>query len=228
MLRYMPFKAKDVPPEIPESDGRSFSVVVQGEQWDRQPNEGETAYRKFVYFRDMGPARTLADFVKQVGLDYHYCRTLSARNHWYARAEAWDRFNDTIHAVKMADERKRVVVKHLDIAEQFLDKVAARLAHIDVKKLNPDQLVRWADVATKMQRMALGFNDDGQQPGHPSVVVNLQANDHSQTLNVTERTMERMQVFRTLAKAHKAVQKGSEADIIDADPPDTDANSPAA
>ena len=67
--------------------------------WDRQPDERNLWYARFVQFRDMGPDRTLVEAVNRWRDKKGRSRTTNAptswrracdREHWVARAESWD------------------------------------------------------------------------------------------------------------------------------------------
>jgi hypothetical protein len=78
--------------------------------WDRQPAEGSKAYAAFLRYRELGPDRSIPKVCQQYA---EYARSIallkrwSVRNHWLARAAAWDldqrRHRDA--ALRLARER---------------------------------------------------------------------------------------------------------------------------
>ena len=67
--------------------------------WDRQPNERNLWYARFVQFRDMGPDRSLLELCNRWrdtrGRKRSRCTAMSwrracDRGNWVARAESWD------------------------------------------------------------------------------------------------------------------------------------------
>jgi hypothetical protein len=66
------------------------------ELWEKIPRESFKAWAAFVMFRDLGPERNLPKTVEALngkpGLSM--IETWSAKNHWFARAEAYDIYLD--------------------------------------------------------------------------------------------------------------------------------------
>jgi hypothetical protein len=133
---------------------RAGADLEAAEPWLRMRGESGAAYRAFEAFRDAGPARTLARAARELGRDYRMVRRWAARHRWEARVLAWDRHVGRATAAQRAIDVERVRVRHLAIAEGFLDKLATRLERLDPDELSTDQLGKWLDIATRVERLA--------------------------------------------------------------------------
>jgi len=110
----------------------------QKQPWERQPGEPRKHYSYFLAYRDLGPARTVRNALRdtprirggcgraawdelpkkvQDGL-WSYRRKLAARWHWTDRANAWDDWRNSL-AQKHADERAaEAAIREADEAEE--------------------------------------------------------------------------------------------------------------
>jgi hypothetical protein len=124
--------------------------------WDRQPGESARAYEAFRNYRDAGPDRSL----RKTADALHRNRTLmerwSANWGWVVRADAWDKEQDRLHQVELAKARRRMALSHARIAGAMQAKIVQRLQTIHAEDLTPGQLVSWLQVATTVERLALG------------------------------------------------------------------------
>lgn len=127
--------------------------------WERQPYETAKQFDQFVVYRDMGRVRTLTLAAQTLGRNATWIRTVAADKDWVRRAGAWDREQDRMFALSLTDRRRSMIDRHAELAIAFLETVAARLksmAELDVAKISPADLARWLEVATKLERQALG------------------------------------------------------------------------
>jgi len=60
------------------------------EPWERQKGERSRAYSAFVYYRDMGPKRSLKKMATETGRSLFPLQRFSKKYNWVARATAWD------------------------------------------------------------------------------------------------------------------------------------------
>ncbi len=59
--------------------------------WEQRRGEPATAYTRFVTYRSLGPARSLAQAAEQCGVSLGRLKQLSSEWNWHSRAAAWDR-----------------------------------------------------------------------------------------------------------------------------------------
>lgn len=137
--------------------------------WDQQPGEGTKAFEAFRIYRDLGPGRShRVAFTKLTGRDNSRGRfdVWSSQNDWVKRVEEYDRWMDQHYTNKMAEEVKEMAERHAKMAVVFLNKVVERLQKIDPNTLSPDQLLRWFDTCTRIERMSRGESTENVKTEH--------------------------------------------------------------
>lgn len=128
------------------------------ELWERLPGESSRAYSVFCEYRDLGPERSL-DKLKQKLNKSRTKSTLarwSGKYKWVERAKAYD---DYIEKKKRREHEKAILEmaeRHAKLAVAFQQRIAQRLQEINPEELGPADLVRWLDVATKLERLSRG------------------------------------------------------------------------
>lgn len=127
--------------------------------WDRQKSEPETAYAYYLLYRDIGRTRTVARVATEVHKSRDYLHKLATRWRWVPRAQAWDREEDRLYVEGLAEHRRDMATRHARIASALQAKVVARLQSLDTARLTPSDIARWLEVATRVERLALGLPD---------------------------------------------------------------------
>lgn len=127
--------------------------------WDRQRREPEKAYGYFVLYRDLGRTRTVAKVAAEVHKSRDYLHKLASVWKWVQRAQTWDREEDRLYAEGMAEQRRDMARRHARIASALLGKLVGRLQNLDASRLGPGDIARWLEVATRVERLALGLPD---------------------------------------------------------------------
>ncbi|MGI5151325.1 hypothetical protein ACQEVC_34010 [Plantactinospora sp. CA-294935] len=127
--------------------------------WDRQPREPERAYAYFGLYRELGRTRTVAKVAAEVHKSRDYLHKLASTWRWVQRAQTWDREQDRLYGEGMAERRRDMADRHARIAGALQAKIVARLQALDASKLTPGDIARWLEVATRVERLALGLPD---------------------------------------------------------------------
>lgn len=125
--------------------------------WLRTPDESARAFEAFEAYRDLGPARSTAKVAQALGKSKALMDRWSARHAWAVRVEAFDAEESRLWQLERTRARRETADRQARIAGQVLEAVAARLRTLDVEQLSPADLVRWLDVASKVERAALGL-----------------------------------------------------------------------
>jgi hypothetical protein len=128
------------------------------EIWDRQAGESSKAYEAFCAYRDLGADRSLEKAGKM--LSKHRSKKWlcewSAKYNWVERAKAYD---DYIERIKREEKEKAILEmadRHAKLAMAFQQRIAQRLQEIDPDELSPGDMIKWLDVATKLERLSRG------------------------------------------------------------------------
>jgi len=128
------------------------------ESWERLPGESSRAYSVFCEYMNLGPYRSL-DKLKQKlhkSITKSVLARWSVKYKWVERASAYD---DYIEKLKRIENEKAIVEmceRQAKIAMEFLEKVEKRLETLDPADLTPSELIRWLDIAVKVERLARG------------------------------------------------------------------------
>lgn len=137
--------------------------------WEKQPSESDPAFAAFVAYRDLGLLRSTAKAAKAIGKSKRLIDGWSSKNSWRIRVSAWDAEVDRIDRLELLDQRRQMRERHVTLAIDLQEKVIAVLDQLgDNEDLavkyfaDPNALIRVVDVATKLERAALGEPDQHQ------------------------------------------------------------------
>ncbi|MGH9249345.1 MAG: hypothetical protein ACRD0W_07505 [Acidimicrobiales bacterium] len=140
-------------------------MTGQPEEWERQKGESRQAFEAFAKYRDMGATRSARRVAEQLTKSETLIKRWSARWRWVARADAWDRELDRLWRAEMHEARMELSRRELKIAAGFLAKVVDRLRTIQPDQLSAAELIRWAQVATEIERRAVGEDEEEEVSG---------------------------------------------------------------
>jgi hypothetical protein len=139
----------------------------QPDPWELQPGEPPEAYAAFVEYRDMGAGRSLAILANQAvkpgqnrGKSLSLLEEWSSRFKWQMRIRAWISEEDRIRREANLELLIELQRRHLHVARTMLDHVTKQLETLDPEALKPSDLIRWFEVAVKVERLTLGEETD--------------------------------------------------------------------
>ena len=165
------------------------------EKWERQ--EGETAlqYSYFLAYLDMGVLRTIPKVQEKTNKSLTYLNTLSSRNNWIARADAYDRYIDeitrkeNIEAIKKANKENIQLAQAIKFvvgkkAKLLIDKIKAAGENTEslnevINEISWNVLPQLANMAVEIERKAYGMNEEilkisiGDNSGIDDIEVNI-------------------------------------------------------
>ncbi len=150
------------------------------ELWERMPGESTKAYSVFCQYRDLGPERSLEKLRQKLAKSRSRATLTrwSSKYNWVERARAYD---DYIDKKKRAEHEKailKMVERHAKLAMAFQQRIEERLKKINPEELGPADLVRWLDVATKLERLSRGEPTEiGKQEVTLPPVVEVELSD---------------------------------------------------
>ncbi len=131
------------------------------EIWERLPGESIKAYRCFCIYRDLGVDRSINKVQKALrdeGKKYSLTLLLrwSKRFNWVSRAEAYDEYLERLRRLERERLIKEMVERHTKLAIGFQQRVAERLMMLDPNELGPSDLIKWFEIAAKIERLSVG------------------------------------------------------------------------
>lgn len=125
----------------------------------------------------MGAGRS----VRKVSQKLDKSRTLigrwSTNYNWVERAKAYDKEMERQALIEEAKERKSMRKRHATTAMAFQGKVVERLNSFNAEELTASELIRWYEIATKIERTARGEPAEIQELKHGGEVS--QKHEHS-------------------------------------------------
>ncbi len=132
------------------------------ELWEKQPRETIQAFNAWVLYRDMYPgiAPTIGKVAAKLELPYTDIREWARRWNWKERLNAWVLYLDEENRQKKLDLKNALIERHLKVADAMQSKIEERLKRLDPNELEPHELARWVDLATKIERLSVGLSPD--------------------------------------------------------------------
>ncbi|MEU8387512.1 hypothetical protein [Micromonospora sp. NPDC048843] len=112
-----------------------------------------------MLYRYLGRTRTAAKVATEVNKSRDYLHKLASIWKWVQRAQTWDRDEDRLYAEGLAEQRRNMARRQARIASTLQATLVTRLQALDASKLGPGDIARWLEVATRVERLALGLPD---------------------------------------------------------------------
>jgi len=136
--------------------------------WDRQEGESSRAYRAFCWYRDLGADRSIhkayQEFIrtrKRLKTDQNIrvsakWKEWATKYKWVERAEAYD---DYIEREKRKQNEEAIFEMYRRQAETAVSlqrKLKERLENLKPEELSPNDLIRWFEISTRIERESRG------------------------------------------------------------------------
>ena len=137
---------------------RDLELNPDVDPWDQQPHESNTAYQRFVAYRDMPPSerstRKVAErFQKSVQVTNRQKRA----HLWEERVGAFDADRLTRHHLRIEEKAVGLASAQIDVARGMLSVVATSVQAVgkgEPPRLLPKDLPRWVDASVKLGKAA--------------------------------------------------------------------------
>lgn len=141
---------------------KKHDVETDALPWEQQPGETAKAYKAFCRYRDMDPGkRSLQRLSEDLGnKSIASVKKWSSDHEWVKRAESWDAEMDRQAREAHLEELTAMRKRHARIAEKMLSKVEEFVENMDPLEMKPGDAGKWAEVASKLERVSLG--DSGE------------------------------------------------------------------
>ncbi|MFE2289867.1 hypothetical protein [Streptomyces sp. NPDC059452] len=126
------------------------------ESWERQSGESPQAFEAFAVYRDLGTTRSVTKVARELDKSRALVGRWSRQFAWVMRATAYDREQDREFLAEQAQARREISRRHAKLAQAAQSKAVARLQTLDPRELSPSDLLRYIQVATEIERRAVG------------------------------------------------------------------------
>jgi hypothetical protein len=130
--------------------------MTNEEPYTRRPGESRQAFAAARHYFELGRTRSTARCAQDFGKSKRLMDGWSAKWRWVDRAEAYDAYQDALFDREMAAERQDAARRHIRISQLAQSKVVEGMRGLDAARLSPADLTRLLDIATKVEREALG------------------------------------------------------------------------
>lgn len=131
--------------------------------WSRQPDEPDRAYEAFTVYRDLGFQRSMSKVQELLSDASHSTLdTWSKRWRWQERVSAWDASIEEEYRAQLVKDRRDMAKNHMKLARSIQNKLVTRLNNMtdaEIAKITVPQIAQLLDVASKVERQALGAPD---------------------------------------------------------------------
>ncbi|MEV0278918.1 hypothetical protein AB0I22_21385 [Streptomyces sp. NPDC050610] len=161
------------------------------ESWERQRGE---SFEAFAVYRDLGPVRSVTKVAQELDKSRALVGRWSRQFAWVMRATAYDREQDRLFLAEQAQARRDIARRHAKLAQAVQSKAVARLQVLDPRELSPSELLRYLQVATEIERRAVGeapAAEAGQGEGQGAEVAALSDEDRRARMEQLRRELER-------------------------------------
>jgi Phage terminase small subunit len=175
------------------------------EAWERQKGESRKAYEAFRIYRDMGATRSLAKVAEKLGKSKTLIERWSRRDNWVERCRQYDEYMEREYLLQQIEERRKMAERHAKQAMIFQNKVLERLRSLNPKELSPNDLIRWFDIAVKIERLSRGESTEIQQVEHSGEVK------QSHELDITAKIEQYASVYEKIAE-NSEIESDNEGD----------------
>lgn len=124
--------------------------------FERQDGESDKAFEAFSKYRDMGVDRTVRKVAQELDKSLTIIGRWSTRWDWVERVKSYDAEMDRKRLIQQEKDRINMSKRHANFATGFQQKVMERLQTLKPEELSPSEMIRWFDIAVKIERLSRG------------------------------------------------------------------------
>lgn len=140
--------------------------------WDRQPGEGAKAYSMFREYLEMGSERSFRKLIQKCNRKPSYLSQVARWSRefgWVYRIQKYEE-----HLSREADDAKIKLFtdmneRHINEAKHFQKVLLERFQNINPDELTPSDMVRFLDISTKVERIAMGAPSEVIRQEHSGI-----------------------------------------------------------
>ena len=130
--------------------------------WEKLPEETSRQYEAFCIYRDMGIERSILKVAYEWSEGGHTSKLKewSSKYHWVERASAYDEYIDEIKRARNEEAIIEMSARHAEYSLQIQEKAIEALNLVNPEELKPNDLIKWYDVAVKIERLSRGLSTE--------------------------------------------------------------------
>ena len=124
--------------------------------WERVDGETVKAYEAFRIYRDLGPERSMRKAGEVLGKSMGTLDRWTSRFDWRLRVEAYE---DELERARLKERNESIAKmhnRHAQLSRKMQAKALKRLETLKPSELSPADLLKYVEVATKLERVSMG------------------------------------------------------------------------
>lgn len=135
---------------------------MDNKPWEKLPEETNRQYGAFCIYRDMGIGRSILKVAHEWSAGGHTSKLKewSSKCHWVERASAYDEHIDEIKRARNEEAIIEMTARHANYSLQIQEKAIEALNLIKPEELKPNDLIKWLDIAVKIERLSRGVSTE--------------------------------------------------------------------
>ena len=134
--------------------------------WDKQPGEGEKAHEAFLFYKNLGAGRTLAQVSREMPKCYQLLKRWKKENNWKERVDAFDRYNERARQIAAQKDQIDMDKRHIKIGLSLQKKGVEALEATDAKRISAGNIKKLLRYGVDLEREARSSQErrlSGQQ-----------------------------------------------------------------
>jgi len=139
--------------------------------YDQLPDESRKAYKAFLTYLELDDDRSNARVASKLGKSKNLIDRWSSRHDWVARSRVYDQIKSEKRLEKNIRDRDAAMERQAQIARMILLKVWKAAVNLNADEIGNNGLARLFGEASRVERIALGVDDD--QPRVASVSIQV-------------------------------------------------------
>lgn len=130
--------------------------------WEKLPEETNRQYEAFCIYRDMSIERSILKVAQEWSSGGHTSKLKewSSKYHWVERASAYDEHIDEIKRARNEEAIIEMSARHANYSLQIQEKAIEALKLVKPEELKPNDLIKWYDIAVKIERLSRGLSTE--------------------------------------------------------------------
>lgn len=155
---------------------RALQAPVPQHPWDRLPMETDLAWGRFQYYRDLDTEeRSIKAVAGKYGVTAEVIYDMAKHNKWAERVRLYDAHVDAKAREAFEEQRKKMARRQAQLGQKMQTVAQAKIEQIgsdpkQLEALEPRDAIKMAEVGAKIERAAMGENDDNPL-GKPTLLI---------------------------------------------------------
>ena len=143
--------------------------------YNRQPDESDKGFAKFVFFRELGPSRTKDAVAKEFEITPARVAQLGMRGQWDFRVREWDQHLDERRQETAIDTVEEMSARHAKAANAGIELAVEVIEATSKEDVTLGEATRLLDTSVKIERLSRGASTSNILIQMEAVLVEITA-----------------------------------------------------